>query len=168
MLITGNVVSYTYMSELTQTTESSDTHEQEPDFDPSEGSPFVGQAGSIARQRFVESTPTQEDIEADKTEAAKKGFRKGVTVGVVASAVVTGAGFAAHEASKGPSFSETTNEYVVQPGDGLYDAAQDIQGIDSIDIRDAVHHIQVDPANVDVLSDGLQPGEIVIIPDSVE
>ena len=164
MLITANVVSYMHMSEQTPTLQSP----EQPSFDEHwNDNDVMLKATQAARALELQDAATQQ-AEQDASAALKKKRRnKGIATGLVATSIV-GVGYAAHEFGQGPEFSETTNEYVVQDGDGLYDAAQEIQGIDSIDIRDAVHHIQVDPANVDVLSDGLQPGEVIIIPDSVE
>ena len=81
---------------------------------------------------------------------------------------MTGIGYTAHEAFEPATFSEETTTYTVQPGDGLFSAAAQVEGIETIDMRDAVEHIDSDPANIDVLSDGLQPGEQLIIPVSVE
>lgn len=65
-----------------------------------------------------------------------------------------------------PEFSEETTTYTVEEGDGLWAAAQNVLG--NHDVRDAIAHIEADPANIDVLKDGLQPGEQLIIPVSVE
>jgi hypothetical protein len=62
-------------------------------------------------------------------------------------------------------FSEETTTYSAEPGDGVWDAAEQIQG--SFDMQDAVAHISADPANIDVLKDGLQQGEQLVIPVSV-
>ncbi len=97
--------------------------------------------------------------------------RKGVQIaGAVALTAGAAAGLAATtaDAVKAPTFSEETTTYTVQPGDGLQNAAQNIEGSDTIDIRDATDHISVDPANIDVLKDGLQPGETLVIPEQVE
>jgi len=164
MLITGNVVSYMHMSEQTPTLQSP----EQPSFDDHWNDVDEIQRASQAARALDLNEAANIHAEQDAAIALKKKHRnRGIAAGLIATGVV-GGGFAAHQLGQGPEFSETTNEYVVQDGDGLYDAAQEIQGIDSIDIRDAVHHIQVDPANVDVLSDGLQPGEVIIIPDSVE
>jgi len=164
-----------HMSEETLTPQT-DTKKQE--YDPSEGNPFISTAADRSRRfvsdGFSEQSENQNDTNnienSDTTESVtkKKSFNTGLAVGAIATAVLGGAGVAVHAANQGPEFSESTSEYVVQPGDGLYNAAEDITGVDSIDIRDAVQHISVDPANIDVLKDGLQAGETVVIPDSVK
>lgn len=67
-----------------------------------------------------------------------------------------------------PEYSESTHMYVAQSGDGLYSAAESIKGIENIDIRAAVDHIANDPRNEKALSDGLQMGEALVVPDSVK
>lgn len=86
-----------------------------------------------------------------------------LTVAVTAG----GLGAIAGNAMAAPDFSEETTTYTVEQGDGLYDAAHDILGSNTIDMRDAVEHISTDPANIDVLKDGLQPGEQLVIPIAV-
>ena len=71
-------------------------------------------------------------------------------------------------ASSTPEFSETTHSVVVQPGEGLWNTTESIDGIENIDKRAAVYHIQHDPQNAEALSDGLQAGESIQVPDSVE
>lgn len=67
-----------------------------------------------------------------------------------------------------PTFSETTTLYVVERGDGTMRAAEQVQGVASVDIRAVTHHIENMPENAAVLEDGLQPGEVLVIPESVE
>jgi hypothetical protein len=87
---------------------------------------------------------------------------------------VVGAGVAATLVAGGVSalapaeFSEATTTWTAESGDGLYDAAEEIKGINREDIRDGVDFIQTYPANIDALKDGLQQGEQLIIPVSVE
>ena len=95
--------------------------------------------------------------------------RTGIVVGT-ALAVGGTAGLAyaaANEALKTASFSEETTTYTVEPGDGLFSAIQHIEGIETINKWDAVEHVQSDPANIDILKDGLQPGEQLVVPVSV-
>ena len=121
---------------------------------------IMDRAAQAAKQNFID-TPEAPTVD-------KNNLQKGIAASVIAVTALGGAGLAVNAATQGPTFSETTSEYVVQPGDGLYDAAGAIKGIEGADVRDAAEHISVDPANIDVLSDGLQPGEVLIIPDSVQ
>lgn len=68
----------------------------------------------------------------------------------------------------GPEFSPTTTEYKVKEGDGLWDATSAIEGVEAIDKRDAIDHIESMPENTDALSDGLQTNETIVIPESVD
>ncbi|HEU4830883.1 MAG TPA: hypothetical protein VFS65_01785 [Candidatus Saccharimonadales bacterium] len=63
-----------------------------------------------------------------------------------------------------PTFSAETMTYTVESGDGLLDAAAEIDGLG--DDREGVTYIENMPENQDALSDGLQPGETIIIPIS--
>lgn len=115
-----------------------------------------------ARGSVAEATTRKPEV------SARVKRNRGAVAAALTVAVATGGvGIAAGSALAAPDFSEETTTYTVEQGDGLYDAANEILGSDSIDIRDAVDHISVDPANIDVLKDGLQPGEQIVIPISV-
>lgn len=86
-----------------------------------------------------------------------------VSTGVAATLVAGAAGALAPA-----EFSEETTTWTAESGDGLYDAAEEIAGINTVDIRDGVDFIQTHPANIDALKDGLQAGEQIVIPVSVE
>ncbi len=64
-------------------------------------------------------------------------------------------------------YSDTMKEWVAGPGQGLNDAAAHVKGVGSVDVRDVTYHIEQMPENKDPLSDGLQAGEALTIPDSV-
>jgi len=83
------------------------------------------------------------------------------------TAIVAGA-HAMDDNSSTPNFSGEETTYTVQPGDGIFDAAETIKGVDAIDIRDAVKAITNDPNNAEALKNGLQPGEQLTIPTAVE
>ena len=96
--------------------------------------------------------------------------RKRILIPLGALALSGALGLLGHEiyASSTPEFSETTHSVVVQPGEGLWNTTESIDGIEKIDKRAAVYHIQHDPQNAEALSDGLQAGESIQVPDSVE
>ena len=121
-----------------------------------------------AAKRAKEMLESVDPLESNVDE--KKGWNTPAKVIAGAAAGVTLAvgGPAIVENFKAPEFSESSTEYVVRDGDGIQVAAEQIEGIESIDVREAIDHIAVDPANIDVLKDGLQPGEILVIPESVE
>lgn len=111
------------------------------------------------------NTPEETPSEAPDN---KRRFSDRAIAAAAGIAVVGGAGIIASEVYGNPEFSETTREYTVQPNDGYIDAANDVTGIENVDHRDVSYHIQTDPANAEVVKDGLQPGEILIIPDEVK
>jgi len=105
----------------------------------------------------------------DRALAERRQKRRRSLTAVAAGAALVTAGFAAHAAGSDPNFSDETHEFTFESGDGLETAANTIIGKDSIDIRDAEHHIKSDPANIDVFKDNrIDPGETVVVPDSVE
>ena len=72
-------------------------------------------------------------------------------------------------ANRAPQFSDTKTEYVAEPGDSTWIAAEHVKGIDKVDIRRVVDEIQADPANAETFKDNvLQPGETIVIPESVK
>lgn len=100
---------------------------------------------------------------AERKHSLKRAAIAGATtVGLAATGVATLEHF-----KREPVFSQETTTYTLQEGDSRWDAAQAIEGSDKIDMRDAVHYIEVNPANIDVLRGGLQPGEQLVIPVSV-
>lgn len=88
-------------------------------------------------------------------------IKASVGIGLGASAIA--GGVALSEAlTPDPSQEKTT--YVVQPGEGLYDVAESIPGAEQLDQRDVINNIATDPANIEALKDGLQPGESIVVP----
>ena len=66
-------------------------------------------------------------------------------------------------------FSDKTIEHVVEPGEGLDDAVYEIEGVGTdVNPLEAREYVKDMDQNKDVLADGLQPGEIVTIPESGE
>ena len=95
-------------------------------------------------------------------------FSKKQKTAAVVAALAAGAGIGVHIAENtAPTFSEETTEYQVQPGDGMYSVAETIPGYNTEDPLDIINHISVDPANIDALKDGLQPGETLSVPVSI-
>lgn len=100
--------------------------------------------------------------------AQRKTAVKRLAVATATTLATAGAGVVALEHfDREPVFSQETTTYTLQPGDGLGDAAQAIERSNEIDLRNAVHYIEVHPANIDVLKGGLEPGEQIVIPVSV-
>ena len=110
--------------------------------------------------------PVPEAPEATGGVSARVRRNRAVAGTVVGAALVGGIGYGLHEEFKAPEFSEETTTYTVDQGEGVFAAAQHVKGVE--DLRDAVDYISADPANTDVLKDGLQPGEQLVIPVSVK
>jgi Tfp pilus assembly protein FimV len=96
---------------------------------------------------------------------------RAVRIGVatlVAAATVAGGIEAADAllANTNPVFSTNTTEYVIQPNQGLLDAAMRINGISTIDSAAAVDDIK--KLNPEAASHELYPGEKLKIPISVK
>lgn len=105
------------------------------------------------------------DIEAIKE---KHPIASKLLAGVALSSVALFGGIKAVEHFSGPEFSESTTTYTVEPGDGLQVVVGNIEGIDSIDWRDAVSYVRDMPENESVFENNqLDPGESVTIPESV-
>ena len=124
---------------------------------------------SSAAQRSVE-VPIQEEQDAAQevpVNHGKTNTAKRVIAGVAGVALAGGAVAAVAETFKPAEFEGKTT-YIVEDGDGLQNAAEQIAGIETVDMRDGIDSIQGDPANIDVLKDGLQPGEILQIPLEVK
>lgn len=116
---------------------------------------IIAMQASAAGKRIVEQAPKNNDV------------RNRLIATGVGAAILAGSGLAVHEAVRGPAFSQQSTTYSVNSGEGLYDIAKSIDGIDTIDIRDAVEYISIDPSNIDILKNGLQAGEQIEVPLSV-
>jgi len=139
---------------------------KKPDTDPFEN--INEWQARDAAKRIVEQSVITPAVETSDTNTTT---RDRIFAGTAAAAVVAtgvlGLNAMGSDVEPVPTFSEQTTPYSVQSGEGLYDAAESIPGINTIDIRDAVHQISVNPANIDVLSNGLQSGEQIQVPISV-
>lgn len=85
------------------------------------------------------------------------------------AAIATGAtlffgGKAAFEHFSDPTFSAETTTYTLDDGEGLLDAAAQIENL--ADDRDGVNYIESMPENQEALADGLDRGESIVIPIS--
>jgi len=127
---------------------------------------FAIEAASVGK-RYVEETPIQPKKMSDSLKEGLIYTGVGTALIATAAAGITGLASLDDEVEKAPTFSTDTTTYPVGNGEGLYDAAESIPGINTIDVRDAVQHISVDPANIDVLKDGLQAGEQLVVPISI-
>lgn len=133
------------------------------------------QAPDVARRLIEQQEPytreaTVGGIQDPTQEQGKKSRNFAKTAAILtAVALPAGAlGAVTANALKAPEFSEETTTYTVEPGDGLINVAQEIKGVETVRMNDTLDSIAGDPANIDVLKDGLQPGEQIVIPVSVK
>ncbi|MGB4420631.1 MAG: hypothetical protein WBI29_02425 [Candidatus Saccharimonadales bacterium] len=112
--------------------------------------------------QIVRSTP-EEERNKPKYQTLKK---IGATVLVLAATAYGISEF--KDLANGPEFSQTTTEYKVEQGDGLWDASRQIENVETISKNDAINYIESMPENAEALSDGLQPHETIVIPESVD
>jgi len=119
----------------------------------------------IVNERQMELPFTSESAADTDTPNKRKRGSKAVAavigVGLTAGAV---AGIA--HATAPDEFSNEKTTYIAEDGDGLWNAAGEIEG--SFNMNDAIDSIKGDPANIDVLKDGLQQGESIVIPVSTK
>lgn len=125
------------------------------------------EASSRAAQRLEAAEqpiplPEESEEQAQKTKLSTK---IGIGVAIAGAAVL---GPQVVDSLNGPEFPESTTTFTAESGDSLFSAAETVPGSTSVDIRDVVHEISTHPANIEVLKDGLQAGESIEIPTSVE
>lgn len=125
---------------------------------------LLGEKASYDHQAVEEQNKNEVKALEDKHEREHKLGTK-VMGGVAAVAFAAGAVSLAVEAgSTTPERSEETTTITVMPGDGLQAIAEQVPGSNKYDVRDTTDSIAGDPANIDVLKDGLQPGESITVP----
>ena len=126
------------------------------------------------------ATEVQENTKPE--DDAQPNFKKRRIVvgaaGLVAGAAVAGVASLVPQAvdalaelhsNSGPTFSEESTTHFTQPGDTLWGIADQIEGVHDLkDKQVAVEYVENHPANIDVLEDGLQPGDTITVPVSVE
>ena len=66
-----------------------------------------------------------------------------------------------------PTFSEETVPVAATDGASIFSIAESVPGHNTVDTRETVEYISSYPANIDVLKDGLQIGEQVEVPISI-
>lgn len=65
-------------------------------------------------------------------------------------------------------YSDSTKNYTVESGDGVWNAVEAITGIEETDMRFVVEYVEAMSENSKVDFDYLQPGDIIVIPESVD
>lgn len=161
-----------YESDINQALNLAQKANETADKNPADD--FIREAAAASRQSIDRPISAQRAAEQSRSrELGQTRPRRGRKIGarIAIGATIAGGAFlvnVTHDALSEPGFSEQTTTYTVEPGDGVFKAAEQIEGINTVDIRDAVDYIQADPANAEVLKDGLQPNEQLIIPVSVK
>lgn len=130
------------------------------------------QRSSAAARQMVEVSSLEATRDAEevipKSHKVRDGLVKGGIATVVALGVGAGLGATASAMDKPApdAISEETTTFTATNGAGIYTAVDSIPG--STGMRETVkNHITNDPANIDILKDGLQVGESIVIPVSV-
>lgn len=126
---------------------------------------ILGWQAKDAAKRIVEEETIVKPAESNNTLR-----NKWIATGVGATAVISGlVGLNALDGSFEPTqtFSKKTTNFILDKNDGLYDAAQSIPGIDTIDIRDAVLYISNLPDNKAIIETGTHPGGHLVVPVSI-
>ena len=130
-----------------------------------EDAKWMQQAAEAARRNALEETSAT-DTQNEEPQPNARNRIVGASIAAVAgAALVTTAGVGAVQA---PEFSDETKTVTVESGDGLYDLADEIQGVEGVNRADAVAAIESNPVNIDPLKDGLQPGDSIEVPIKVE
>lgn len=107
--------------------------------------------------------PIEKDQEKPKYSKLKKA---GATIAIAGAAI--GVGPKIVDYLDGPEISETTVEYVVQPGDTAWSILNLVEGIETTNKQDALYLIKELPGNEDISFGELKPGQVITIPESIE
>jgi hypothetical protein len=132
-------------------------------------------AAAEAARRLMEQSADSSSSEIEATpKPSQKRINKfviGASSTAVAAAFITGGlAIANHlvDEAEAKSFGTETTEYTANLGDTLLDVAEQVPGSDTKrSINDVIYHIETDPANLGPLSDGLQSGDKIRVPVSI-
>ena len=130
----------------------------------------LGWQAKDAAKRIVEELIVEEEPIVKPTELENTLRNKLIATGVGVTAVISGlAGLNALDNSpeRAPTFSEETTTVAAVNGDSIFSIVNKVPGSDTVDIRDAVDFVSTRPVNSDVLKDGLQIGEQIEVPISI-
>ncbi len=98
----------------------------------------------------------------------KKKMSRGEKIGVGAAVVGTvgaiAGGAAGYAYESTPKPAEQTMTITVEDGQGMLDIVDQIPGSGKYNRQDIANSIAGDPANIDVLKDGLQAGDSITVP----
>lgn len=110
-------------------------------------------------QEINNPTPEKHTTKIDKI----KRFAAGVLV-----VIAVAGGIEELRRATALKYSDSTRTVRVRANGTIWDAAKHVEGYNSADPRDIVKHIKDMEANQEVLSDGLQAGEPLEIPESIK
>lgn len=122
-------------------------------------------------ERFVEKIDNYIDSRLPQSKEALK-RRKNRILKPIAAIAIAGSLFGGYKvvehAFAAPNFSEETHTLIAENGEGMQSIVErGIEGIETIDYRDAVSYVESLPENADTFADGvLQQGEPVVVPES--
>lgn len=138
------------------------------------------QAERDAAKRLIEQETTQPftqettswGIDTLPTAPNSNSRSRLIKVGVTAALAGAVAGGVAMHAidtapAQPPTFSEETMPVAATDGSSIFSIAESVPGHNTVDTRETVEYISSYPANIDVLKDGLQVGEQVEVPISI-
>lgn len=120
------------------------------------------------QQPRLEPAQAPELLESTASSKRKIGKKILASTALAAGLVTGGVGVAQVFAEPGFTVSSEETGYTAPDGGSLWDAAEQIEGSESVDTRDLVEEIRNHPANIEILEDGLQAGETITIPVRVD
>lgn len=131
------------MSEETNTQENNE-------FDPSAGNPFVGEAGKIAERTFVNETPVEEVEEVEKVAKRPKSIGGKVVAASLAGVLTVGAGVVLNETVGGEIRDAITPDKIIASTSITLNQGETPLDLVEESARSLVENTpNVDPASVD-------------------
>lgn len=117
-----------------------------------------------------QADPNHSTTPSEKPKKPHYGVRRaGVALAITAAAVGAGkAGAEIVDYLNGPEISDKTIEHVIQPGERAWDILDQIDGIEEVNKQDVLFEIAKLPGNESISFSNLQPGDVIILPESVE
>jgi hypothetical protein len=120
-------------------------------------------------------TENTKNITHERSELRKKpnfALRQALAISALSTGLVL-TGMAAGKAGEaiadaGYDYSSSTTTYTAQPNDGLDAIASQVDGVESVDLKEVGMHIRSMPPNVEAFADGIQVNEVFVIPTHVE
>lgn len=122
----------------------------------------------VRKVKTQEQRTLKGDIELLKESKLVKNFGRLALFTAATGMAIAGGAEIGKATGPAYEFSDETQTIPVSHGDTLWSIIGDNIDTSGIDIREVVSHVKSDPANEGVFEDDiLTPGEVVIIPESV-